>query len=173
LSQPTQFAIEPLNKKHDRNSFSCGVAALDNYLKKQASQDADKHVAACFILTPDGTTVAGFYTLSQYCVELAAALPESFTRKLPKYPEVPATLLGRLAVSERYKGQNLGEFLLLDALNRSWTLSHEIASAAVVVDAKNESVHRFYERYGFMSLPSTPDRLFLPMKTVATLFRSK
>jgi GNAT superfamily N-acetyltransferase len=170
--QPISFAIEPLNKKHDRSVFSCGVEALDAYLKKQASQDVDRHVAACFILTPDGLTVSGFYTLSQYCIDLAA-LPEALVRKLPKYPEVPATLLGRLAVSERFRGQKLGEFLLLDALNRSWIHSAKIASAAVVVDVKDDTVRIFYERYGFKSLPSTRDRLFLPMRTIADLFRSK
>ena len=163
------FRVEPLGKAHDRAAFSCGSEALDNYLKTQASQDIAKRVAACFVLTPKGKTVAGFYTLSQYSVDLVA-LPEEIVKKLPKYPEVPATLVGRLAISERFRGQGLGEFLLLDALYRCLQQSKQVASAAVVVDAKYDAAKRFYEHFGFLSLPETPNRLFLPIKTIERLF---
>ena len=164
------FKIEPLGKAHDRASFSCGSEPLDNYLKRQANQDVAKHVAVCFILTPDGKTIAGYYTLSQYSVDLVK-LPEEITRKLPKYPEVPATLLGRLAVSQAFRGQKLGELLLLDALHRSLELSKQVGSAAVLVDAKDEAARRFYEHFEFISLPDVPNRLFLPMRMIETLFR--
>jgi GNAT superfamily N-acetyltransferase len=167
--QRDDFTIEPLGKKHDRAAFSCGIPGLDNYLRKQAGQDVIKRVAVCFVLTPDGSTVAGFYTLSQYCVELVG-LPDQIAKKLPKYPEVPATLLGRLAISEKFRGQKLGEFLLLDALYRCWQQSKQIASAAVVVDAKDESARRFYEHFDFLSLPGVANRLFLPMRTIEILF---
>jgi len=167
--QRDDFRVEPLGKAHDRAAFSCGSEALDNYLKTQASQDIAKRVAACFVLTPDGRTVAGFYTLSQYSVDLVT-LPEEIVKKLPKYPEVPATLVGRLAICERFRGQGLGEFLLLDALYRCLQQSKQVASAAVVVEAKDEAAKRFYERFGFLSLPETPNRLFLPIKTIERLF---
>lgn len=161
--------IEPLGKAHDRAAFSCGIDALDRYLKTQAGQDVAKHVAVCFVLTPDGKSIAGFYTLSQYSVDLLD-LPAPIAAKLPKYPEVPATLLGRLAVSEAFKGRKLGEFLLLDALYRSWRQSRQVASVAVIVDAKDESARRFYQHFEFLSLPATPNRLFLPMKVIEKLF---
>jgi predicted GNAT family N-acyltransferase len=154
---------------HDRETFSCGTEALDSYLKRQASQDVAKHTAACFVLTPDGETVAGFCTLSQYAVDLAR-LPREIASKLPKYPEVPATLLGRLALSEGFRGQKLGEFVLLDALHRSWVQSEQVASRAVIVDAKDQSARHFYEHFDFLALPSTPNRLFLPMRTIERLF---
>lgn len=128
-----------------------------------------KRAAVCFVLTPDGRTAAGFYTLSQYSVDLVK-LPQEVASKLPKYPEVPATLLGRLAISTRFRGQKLGEFLLLDALDRCFEQSTQVASAAVIVDAKDEAAKRFYLHFEFASLPDTPDRLFLPMSTIAKLF---
>lgn len=167
--QRDDFRVEPLGKAHDRAAFSCGIEALDNYLRKQASQDVAKRVAICFVLTPDGKTIAGFYTLSQYSVDLEK-LPEEIARRLPKYPEVPTTLLGRLAVNEQFRGQGLGEYLLLDALRRSLDQSRHVASAAVVVDAKDEAARRFYQHFGFLALPDTPNRLFLPMKTIEELF---
>jgi GNAT superfamily N-acetyltransferase len=165
------FTVEPLGKMHERAVFSCGSEALDNYLKRQAGQDVAKHVAVCFVLTPDGKTVAGYYTLSQYAVDLVE-LPAETAQKLPKYPEVPATLLGRLAVSEKFSGQGLGEFLLMDALYRCLQQSKHVASAAVLVDAKDESARRFYEYFEFVALPSIANRLFLPMRTIDQLFRN-
>jgi ribosomal protein S18 acetylase RimI-like enzyme len=166
---PDGFRVEVLARAHDREAFSCGADALDLYLKRYASQDVSKRASVCFVLTPDGATVAGFYTLSQYSVDLVR-LPEAIASKLPKYPEVPATLLGRLAVDEKFKGRKLGEFLLLDALHRSWQQSKQVASAAVVVDAKDAAASRFYLRFNFIELPGTPSRLFLPMQTIAKLF---
>jgi predicted GNAT family N-acyltransferase len=168
--QRDDFRVEPLRRAHDRAAFSCGIEPLDNYLQKQAGQDVAKRVAVCFLLTPDGKTVAGYYTLSQYSVDLVK-LPEEIAKKLPKYPEVPTTLLGRLAVSQTFRGQKLGEFLLMDALYRCLLQSKQIASAAVIVDAKDEAAKRFYEHFEFVPLPDTPHRLFLPMRTIENLFR--
>jgi hypothetical protein len=39
--------------------------ALTEYIKQQAWQDVKKNVAAVFVLTPDGVTASGYYTLSQ------------------------------------------------------------------------------------------------------------
>lgn len=160
--------IESLAAHHDRSSFFSGVEALDRYFHRQAGQDQQKRVAATFVLS-QGAQVLGFYTLSATSVQLAE-LPESIAKKLPKYPTVPATLLGRLAVSDTHRGRGYGAFLLLDALRRSLEHSREVASFAVVVDAKDDRARSFYHVHGFLPLPATQRRLFLPMATIATLF---
>ena len=165
------YRIEPLGERHNRAAFSCGVEALDRYLLKQAGQDVSKHVAAAFVITPDGVTIAGFYTLSAHVVRLGE-LPENVSKKLPRYPNVPATLLGRLAVSREFRGQGLGELLLMDALKRVLLSTREIASAVVVVDAKDERAREFYLRHDFIPLPLQPKRLFYPMRTIEKLFSS-
>lgn len=168
-----KFRFEPLGAKHDRAAFSCGQERLDTYLKQQASQDVRKRVAAVYILTPDGKTVAGYYTLSQYAVD-AGELQEEVARKLrlPKYDKLPATLLGRLARDEQFRGYGLGEILLMGALKRALEHSRNIASLAVVVDAKDEKAVEFYKRYGFINLPDHHHRLFIPMRTVDELLGS-
>jgi GNAT superfamily N-acetyltransferase len=163
-----EFKIEPLGLRHNRDAFSCGVPALDRYLKKQASQDVSKYVAATFVITPDGATIAGFYSLSSHSVSLAD-LPEEIGKKLPRYPEVPATLLGRLAVSSEFQGHGVGKLLLADALRRVLATSVIVASAVVVVDAKDEALLKFYIHHGFTPLASTPNRLIYPVKTIAAL----
>ncbi len=163
--------IEPLGKKHDRAAFSCGKEKLDRYFREQASQDARRHIAAPFVAVHEEseTTVLGYYTLSTFAVELGS-LPEATANRLPHYPLVPATLLGRLAVDQTHKGRGLGEFLLTDALHRAYEQSAQIASAAVVVEAMDDEAHRFYRHFDFIALPERQDRLFLPMATIGKLF---
>jgi predicted GNAT family N-acyltransferase len=128
-----------------------------------------KRVAVVFVLSSDGETIAGYYTLSQYAVELDAIPPE-IARKLPKYPRIPATLIGRLAVDSAFRGRGLGEMLLMDALHRCLSGSMKVASAAVIIDAKDDQGLAFYRKYGFIELPKIPKRLFLPIATVERLF---
>ena len=168
-ANPEDFKIEALADHHDRVSFTCGVEPLDRYLQKQAARDLRKKVAAVFVLTPDNKTIAGFYTLSAHSVRLQDLPPET-ARQLPRYPLVPATLLGRLALSEDFRGLGLGELLLMNALKQALAGSYQIASAAVVVDAKDEPARKFYLHYNFIPLSSQPNRLFCPMKTIEELF---
>ena len=164
LRQP--FAVELLDaKRHDRNAFSCGSEPLDRYLRQQASQDISKQTPIVYVFTPDGAQVAGYYTLSQFGIDLAS-LPEDLAKRLPRYPLVPATMLGRLAVDLSFRGKAIGETLLLDALLRALELSQRIASTGVVVDAKDEIAAAFYERYGFTRFRDFETRLFLPMKAI-------
>lgn len=160
--------VEVLGPQHDRTGFESGVEPLDRYFRAQAGQDARKNVAAPFVLVlPDGA-IGGYYTLSATSVNLAE-LPAQTTRKLPRYPLVPATLLGRLAVDRRHQGKGYGRFLLADALFRS--VRSEIASFAVVVDAKDENARRFYERESFLPFPDQPLKLFRPMAEIEQLFK--
>ena len=162
-----QLRVEPLSSSHDRSKFESGVEPLDRYFRTQAGQDARKNMAAPFVLLlPDGT-IAGYYTLSSTSLQLAD-LPPPTVRKLPRYPLVPATLLGRLAVDRRQQGKGYGRFLLADALYRA--ARSEIASFAVIVDAKDDSSRRFYERESFLALPDRPMKLFRPMADIWRLF---
>lgn len=164
------YCIVPLGKAHDRDSFACGSEPLDRYLKLQARQDAQKRVAAPFVVVePPSNRVLGFYTLSASHIA-ADALPAELAKKLPRYPQLPVTLLGRLAVDQGQRGKGMGEFLLMDALHRSLDAAAEIAAMAVIVDAKDPEAAAFYRRYGFIELQRQPARLFLPMSTVAGLF---
>jgi predicted GNAT family N-acyltransferase len=164
------LTIEPLGPKHDRASFSCGVIPLDGYFKTQASQDMKKNLGAVYVATPDGKTIAGYYTLSAYSVRLDS-IPEAIAKKLTRMPEVPSTLIGRLARSNAFHGHGMGEILLTDALKRALDNSKLVASWAVVVDAKDAKAVDFYKKFGFIEIPATtPKRLFLPMGTIAKLF---
>ena len=170
MPHPT-WVVEPLGGAHDRAGFSCGNSALDQYLKEQANQDLRRGCAVPFVMIPSTgeSAVLGYYTLSSFGID-AGAVPPDVAKKLPRYPLVPATLLGRLAVDEKRQGEGIGEFLLLDALHRSLAQSVQIAAAAVVVEAIDERAARFYQHFGFIPFPTINGRLFIMMKTVKQLF---
>ncbi|MEC4813139.1 MAG: GNAT family N-acetyltransferase [Scytonema sp. PMC 1069.18] len=155
------------SKKHNRSVFSCGNDTLDNYIRKQASQDLKKKVATVFVaIDSPNTDIIAYYTLSAYAIDIIH-LDETFAKRIPRYPLLPATLLGRLAVDRTYQGQGVGEFVLLDALKRALDATKQVASLAVVVDAIDENAVDFYKKYGFQQFKQYPLKLYLPVKSIA------
>lgn len=165
----SEFTIETLQKHHDRSSFSCGIDELDNYLKHQAGQDHRRRVSAPFVLLDQNTSdIAGYYTLAMTGINLKD-IPEKLAKKLPRYPVIPAVLLGRLAVDNRYQNRKLGEYLLVDAMKRSLDHSSDIAAFCFVVDAINDQAKSFYKKYEFIEMPRYKNRLYLPLNTIEKL----
>lgn len=144
---------------------------MDRYLKQQASQDIERRACVVYALTSEDDRLAGFYTLTQDNIA-AEDLPRELIKQLnlPRYERIGASLLGRLARDLTYKGKGVGELLLVDALKRSLVMSRQIASAAVIVDAKDEKAHKFYRDFGFIPFPESQKRLFLPMATIERLY---
>ena len=161
---------EILNSNHRKQEFSCGKEMLDNYLKKQANQDTKRKLSACFVLNDEATNLLkGYYTLANNSIP-QNLIPTEFRKKLPKsYISIPTTLLGRLAIDNRFQGKGIGKLLLIDALKRSYEISKSIGSFAVIVDPLDEDAEKFYDKYGFINLPDS-GKMFLPMNTIKTLF---
>jgi GNAT superfamily N-acetyltransferase len=160
------FVIAPLAAAHDRQTFSCGAEPLDHYLRTQAAQDVRRRIANCFVALPlQSNAVAGYYALSAASIPMTD-LPAEQARKLPRYPVLPAALIGRLAVDRRHQGKQLGAALLFDAIARA--IRADAAVFALLVDAKDEAVARFYRHHGFEAFPGRSARMFL---TVATARR--
>ena len=162
------FVCEPLGNQHDRTQFDCSVSILNDYLAKYAKQDVKRKASAVFVLVnrADPKRVIGFYTLCATSV-LLSELPEELTKKLPRYPEIPAILVGRLARDIHFPG--VGGWLLSDAIARCVRVASDIAASLIVVDSKGDAATRFYEKFGFLSLPKLDGRLFLPMQTAEKL----
>jgi ribosomal protein S18 acetylase RimI-like enzyme len=162
MSDPT-FEVLRLDSDHDRSVFHSGSEPLDSYFKQQVSQDIRRRVTACYVALTEGQQIAGYYTLASACV-LLSDLPITLSKRLPRYPTVPAIRMGRLAVDSEFKGVGLGGALLADALTRS--IRSEIAACAMLVDAKDESAADFYKHHGLMEFPNQSLKLFLPLATV-------
>lgn len=162
------YRFEPLAKQHDRAAFRSTSPALNTYLQQLARKDTERRAAASFVMVEESApaTIVGYYTLSAFTVEVAE-LPAEMQKKLPRYPRLPATLLGRLARDERFPGT--GSLLLTDALARAHRQSVHVASLAVVAEAKDDSALTFYRKFGFAPLGSHLNRVFLAMGTVEQL----
>ncbi|WP_462322636.1 GNAT family N-acetyltransferase [Halochromatium sp.] len=160
------FRTEPLGNRA-RDSFCCGIEALDRYFHRQVSQDIRRRLTACYVaLCSDSERICGFYTLSACHIALPD-LPAEKTRKLPPYPAIPAVRVGRLAVDQECRGQGLGSAMLVDAVRR--VIESDIAAFALVVDAKDEQAVVFYEHHGFFRLDveGAGRTLFIPLKGIA------
>jgi GNAT superfamily N-acetyltransferase len=159
------FLVEVLGPDHDRAGFSCGVEALDRYLREQATQDVRRRATACYVaLEAPGARIAGYYTLAAGGVPLAD-LPAELVKRLPRYPSVPVARLGRLAIDRAYRGRKLGSALLWDAASRA--LRSEVAVFALVVDAKDDQAEGFYLHHGFVPFGGRPSQLVLPLAKLA------
>ncbi|MGZ3756214.1 MAG: GNAT family N-acetyltransferase [Mucilaginibacter sp.] len=160
--------IDLLNPALNKKDFNCGKQMLDNYLHTQASQDIKRKLCVVFVLCEE-TTIKGYYTLSNASVP-ADLMPEAIKKKMPgSYKTLPVTLLGRLAVDTKFKGQGLGGILLIDALKRSFELATKsLGSIGVVVDPLDNDAIAFYQKYGFILLPDS-GKMFLPMADIALL----
>lgn len=157
------FRFEPLADRHDRNDFRCGEEALDRYFQTQVTQDIRRRIANCFVVVEIATErVAAYYTLSAASIPLTE-LPPDETKRLPRYPAVPAVRIGRLAVDERFQRRGLGELMLMNVVHR--TMHDATAAFALLVDAKNNRAVSFYQRYGFRLIAGRPRTLFLPLAT--------
>ena len=156
------FRVEPLGE-HERSLFRCGEETLDRYFQTQVTQDIRRHIANCFVAIETGTSQVGaYYTISAASIPLVD-LPANETKRLPRYPTVPAIRIGRLAVDQKLQGRGLGAALLADAAIR--TLKGDAAAFTLLVDAKNDQAVAFYQRFGFRALASQPRTLFLPLAT--------
>lgn len=151
-----------LEKSFKKSEFKCGKPSLDDYLHKIAKQDAQKNIARTFVYA-EGSLIKGYYSISSNSIP-RDYLPEQYLNKLPLYSTLPTTILGRLAVDERYQHQGLGSLLLFDVFKRCYMANQIIASHALVVDAIDDRAKEFYQKYEFIPLDSM--KLFLPMRSI-------
>ncbi|MBI1980198.1 MAG: GNAT family N-acetyltransferase [Methylocystis sp.] len=155
-----RFSIEALSSAHGRKSFSCGVEPLDRYLREFATQDVKRRVSNCFVALAEDGMIAGYYTFAATGIPLTQ-LPADIAKRLSRYELLPAGLIGRLAVDQRFQGNRLGGAMLMDAAARA--ARSDPAIFALLVEAKDEAAAAFYRHHGFQSFVSRAATLFLPI----------
>lgn len=162
------WEIQRFDRSHDRSLFDCGIAQLNDWLKKRVSQYEKRDLSRAYVAVPhEGLQIHGYYALSMHRVS-HGVLPSDQVKGLPGI-DIPVVLLGRLAVDKSVQGQGLGALLLLDALARSAQVSHQVGVRAVEVIAIDESARSFYLKYGFVPLLDDRRHLFLPMQVIRRL----
>lgn len=155
------LTLATLRKTHKRAELDCGNEALNTYIRTQASQDVRQNDANCYVLSEDdGDEIFGFFTLSNISLERKNLTIRS------AYSTVPATLLGRMAVSVLHQHKGYARYMVANAIE----LCQQSPSAtrALVVDAKDETVLDFYLHLNFFRLSETGLRavLLLPKRSL-------
>jgi predicted GNAT family N-acyltransferase len=164
------FCLEPLEKQHDQENFSCGNEQLDRYLHNLALQDRKRNIAIPYVIVErESKKIIGYYTLSMSAIDLEY-LPQNTAKKLPKYPIIGVALIGRLAVSFDRKGYGWGKLLIMNALYKSWEVSKTTGCFAVIVDAIDDQAVQFYQRFEFQAFPDRPYKLFRTMANIDRIF---
>ena len=184
------YTIEPWNAEHDSSTFTSGIAQIDKYIKEQARRDVSSKLTMVFVLTEPGSKIIrAYYSLSALGI-LFSDLPENIQKKLPRYPQISATLLGRLGVDMNYSARVLkktgqkprfGELLLINAqINALKGAKNIVGSALFVIDVLSPTAEEmkngvgdplsFYKQYGFLSFPGNERRLFKLTRTIEQEF---
>lgn len=166
MKQAYAGQIQALTTEHDRRAFSCGVAALDDYLQRYARQHAKAGLSRSYVACRE-QCIDGYYSLAMAGLR-RDHLPAAQARQLPDFP-LPMARLARLAVAAPLQGKGLGELLLVDALTRCVHLADSIGMLGVLIDAKDEQARRWYQRYEFAALPDQPLTLWLPAAAIRRL----
>lgn len=160
--------IEELSRQHRRDNFDCGkYPALNDYLAKTALQHNKKGVSKTFVAVDENspTVIIGFFTLTTSEVK-GDLLPKEEAKKLPAHP-LPIIKLARLAIDKAYQRQGIGKALLIEALTRANKVYHLVGGVALFVDAKDGEAASFYQKFGFIPLPSYPLQLSMPFASLA------
>jgi ribosomal protein S18 acetylase RimI-like enzyme len=162
----TGFLSEALGK-HDRSVFTSGNERIDSYFRQTVSQEIKRGYAACYVLVEQASAkIAGFYALSSHSVpitELAAGV----ARKLPRYPSIPAVLIGWLGRDLTFRGQHIGSMLLADAITR--LAAAPVGVHAMCADAIDDAAAAFYREHQFQPFASRPNGFYLPLETALAL----
>ena len=173
-AREARFKIEPFDPQgHDRTAFSCGVAQIDNFLKRTAKKHQKGDFTRVWVaVRPPERKILGYYAINGHAIE-TGDLPEALRKRAPRHGQVGAAYLSMIAVDVAARGRGLGRILLADALKRVAAVAGEIGIFAVVLDVLDDGDanamarrRRFYQAFGFVSFPSQPLRMFLPVQTI-------
>jgi GNAT superfamily N-acetyltransferase len=113
---------------------------------------------------PEPDRVVGYFSLVMGHVRQEDA-PKKLVRGTPRYP-IGMVLLARLAIDRSEQGHGLGAQLLQLALGLAVKAGDVAAARLVAVDALDDEAAAFYRRWGFVSLPDSPSRLYRRVKDI-------
>jgi hypothetical protein len=171
--------IEPFDPaKHDRTTFTCGVAQVDNFFKKTANKLVKADNLRVFVMVDLAGQLIGFYAINAHKVDYTE-LPPNYARDRPGHGSIPAIYISMIGVDVRFSGLGFGGDLLVDCLSRIARIASDLGVSVVMLDVLDcgnpglvEKRKRLYAGYGFIALPSNDMRLFLPLATIKKLIET-
>jgi GNAT superfamily N-acetyltransferase len=150
-----------LSEAHDASIFDCGEPALDDWLRNRALPNLRVAASRTYVVCPaESNRIIGYFALSMGQI-LAQETLGSMRRNMPK--QIPAVMLGRLAIDHAWQGKGLGQALLADAVRRALRAGTEVAARLMIVHAISPAAEAFYRHHGFARLPLEPPTFALDL----------
>jgi len=157
----------PLTSRHDLKDFQSGEETLDTWLRERAFANMESAASRTYVISPSSSRkVIGYYAICMGQI-LNQEVIGSMRRNMPR--KIPAVILGRLAIDEKYQGTGLGKALLHDAVQRSSRASKEVSARLLVVHAISVKAEAFYLHLGFARLPTETPTYALDLIKYASL----
>lgn len=144
--------IEPLAEEHLLDGFDSGEPSLNEWLLQRAKPNQAAGFSRTYVVV-EGRRVVAFHAVSSFTIWRADATGKG-RRQSP--PQIPAVLLGRLAVDQRFQGHGLGAALLRHAMELTILAADAVGIRLLVVNALNEEAAAFYQRLGLEPSPTNP-----------------
>ena len=157
------IAPTTLNQQHKLEDFCCGTASLDNWLKHKAWRNELALASRTYVLATKDKRVIGYYALATAAIASKEA-PRKIKRNMPI--PIPAMVLGRLAIDQRFQGEKFGDALLKDAILRVLQVAEIAGVKAIIVHAISEKAKKFYLDRSFIISPINPMTLMLPLDSL-------
>src|SRR5258708_23009117 len=144
------IVIRRLEEKDEVDTFECGDAALNNYLKRHAWANQEKiSIGVSYVAVDEAAprAVLGYFTLAMASVR-RDAFPRKYVRGMPPY-DLPLVLLARLAVDRRFASRGLRHALISEAFRLSLCVADEGGCRCIITDAYPDPV-TWYARPRFV-----------------------
>jgi predicted GNAT family N-acyltransferase len=157
----------PLTATHDTADFRSGEETLDTWLQERALDNMAASASRTYVICPPNShKVIGYYAICMGQI-FNQEVSGSMRRNMPR--QIPAVILGRLAIDEKWQGKGLGKELLQDAVQRSVRAAQEISARLLIVHAISANAEAFYSHYGFTRLPTETPTYALDLVKFANL----
>jgi GNAT superfamily N-acetyltransferase len=161
-------APEKIKKSHITTNFDCGNSTLNTWLQDFAYQKQKTNETITFVSCCEKNVIA-YYSLSVGAIEHQHATPR-IIKKLARY-SIPVMVITRLAVDQKYQGQNISKGLLKDAIYRTLIAAGHAGMKAILVHANDEDASKFYQKFDFEPCPIDPFKLMLSLKDARKFFK--
>lgn len=162
-----KLLIEPLTRLHNRKSFDCGDEDVTKFLREKALQDQERDLSRTMVLvgSPENPHhIVGFHTLV-----MSQVRQEEIPDDKPKITRgIPVILLGQIGIDAEFQGKGFGDLLLTDAQARVDEISRKVGIRALMLNARNEKLARWYESRDFVRFPNSL-RMFKSVQAIRQL----
>ena len=164
-----KYKVEIINETHNLDNFDCGLASVNDYLKKEAVEANRNLTAKTYVVTEKHqNNVIAFIRV------VAHVLSSEETNFLikPDSRRAPAILIAQLGVDNNHKGLNIGKSLIQRCFLDTIKILQYMNFFAILVDAANNKLIKYYEKQGFKLIKENRKRLYIPISSILQSYKT-